>query len=86
MMKLFIELVQKLDKKFFEPDTIRPPYTYFVTDHMYLRGKKYKLIWQNQMTIKQYIEFCNCQNPTFINYLNIVLGLEYKFIITPYRC
>lgn len=43
--KVILELVQMLDGKTFEPDAVRPPYTYYVTDRMSLRGKKYKLIW-----------------------------------------
>ena len=43
--ELIINLVKTLDGKVFEADAVKPPYSYFVTDKISYRGKKYKLIW-----------------------------------------
>ena len=43
--EIILELVQKLDGNFFEPDAIAFPYLYFVTDQIERKGKLYKLIW-----------------------------------------
>ena len=43
--EIILGLVQTLDGKLFEPDDVKAPYSYFVTDNIELNGKFYKLIW-----------------------------------------
>ncbi|MGB0453470.1 MAG: hypothetical protein ACPGJV_07120 [Bacteriovoracaceae bacterium] len=43
--EIILELIKFLDGKEFEPDDEKPPYSYFVTDKIELKGKLYKLIW-----------------------------------------
>lgn len=42
---IILELVRSLDKKRFEADAIRKPFSYFVTDKITVNHKNYKLIW-----------------------------------------
>src|SRR4051812_12141192 len=43
--EVILELVKKLSGQSFEPDDVDGKYQYFVTDHLVLKGKTYKLIW-----------------------------------------
>lgn len=43
--EIILELVKTLNGKLFEPEDIKTPYSYFVTDKIKYSGKLYKLIW-----------------------------------------
>ena len=43
--EIILSLVKDLDGREFEPDDEDPPYAYFTTDKMELKGKFYKLVW-----------------------------------------
>ena len=43
--EIILRLVENLNDKRFEPDDVKMPYSYFVTDNIDLDGKFYKLIW-----------------------------------------
>jgi hypothetical protein len=44
-VEIIVELVKKLDGQNVFPDERNPPFSYFTTDRMELKGKFYKLIW-----------------------------------------
>jgi len=43
--KIILMLVDSLNEKFFDAETVSGPYSYFVNDKINLDGKLYKLIW-----------------------------------------
>lgn len=43
--EIVLELVEQLSGKLFEPEDVKYPFEYYVTDKMELHGKKYRLVW-----------------------------------------
>ena len=41
---IILQLVSKLDSGAFEPDAVKPPYSYYVT-LIFLNKKQYRLVW-----------------------------------------
>ena len=43
--QIILELVNRLDGKSFQPESVKSPYSYYVAEKMELNNKPYKLIW-----------------------------------------
>lgn len=43
--EIVLELVKTLDGQVIAPEDVSPPYSYFVTDRIELKGRFYKLVW-----------------------------------------
>jgi len=43
--EIILELINSLNGKLFEPEEVKEPYSYFVTDGIEYEDKLYKLIW-----------------------------------------